>query len=61
MTCFLEYEADRVIVHDLIHLCKPEGWELRESSYPKLRLSARAVTAALAAAGLAIEADLVAA
>jgi hypothetical protein len=38
MTCFLEYNADIVMVHDLIHVREGESWKLLKSSYPKLRL-----------------------
>jgi SAM-dependent methyltransferase len=39
MTCFLEYEPETVIVHDLIHVREGEGWTLHKSAYRKLRLS----------------------
>lgn len=38
MTCFLEYRADTVVVHDLVHVRGGAGWSLQKSSYPKLRL-----------------------
>ncbi|WP_225839567.1 class I SAM-dependent methyltransferase [Streptomyces sp. NK08204] len=40
LTCFLDYtDDDTVQVHDLLHLRGADGgWELRTSSYPKLRL-----------------------
>lgn len=38
MTCFLEYEPEVVIVHDLIHVREGEGWKLHKSAYRKLRL-----------------------
>lgn len=38
LTCFLEYGEETVTVHDLLHERSPEGWALRVSSYPKLRL-----------------------
>lgn len=49
MTCFLEYGPETVLVHDLIHIQDGEGWTLRKSCYPKLRLGTRWVTAELAA------------
>lgn len=57
MTCFLEYTSeDVVIVHDLIHRREADGrWTLLRSSYPKLRLPASWVVAALEGAGLALE------
>lgn len=39
MMCFLEYEPDTVVVHDLIHVRQGEGWELTKSAYRKLRLT----------------------
>src|SRR5260370_27929100 len=39
MMCFLEYEPETVIVHDLIYVRQGDGWDLRKSSYRKLRLS----------------------
>jgi len=38
MTCFLEYEPEAVVVHDLIHVRGPEGWTLHKGCYRKLRL-----------------------
>jgi SAM-dependent methyltransferase len=39
LTCFLEYDADRVTVHDLLHEKAAQGgWRQRLSSYVKLRL-----------------------
>ena len=39
LTCFLEYQETTVMVHDLLHERSENGWTLRVSSYPKLRLS----------------------
>ncbi len=39
MTCFLEYEPQTVIVHDLIYVRAGETWKLHKSAYRKLRLS----------------------
>lgn len=39
LTCFLEYEAEAVIVHDILHRRTREGWQARVSHYRKLRLS----------------------
>jgi SAM-dependent methyltransferase len=55
MTCFLEYEPQAVVVHDLIHIRKGERWELRKSGYRKLRLSVDWVCAGLSASGFAIK------
>lgn len=55
MTCFLEYEASTVKVHDLIWVRQPEGWRLRKGMYRKLRLAPARVAARLRAAGFAVE------
>lgn len=39
LTCFLEYEARTVLVHDILHESTPDGWKTRVSHYRKLRLS----------------------
>lgn len=39
LTCFLQYEAERVLVHDILHERTADGWQTRVSHYPKLRLS----------------------
>jgi SAM-dependent methyltransferase len=54
MTCFLEYEPDTVIVHDLIYIRHGEGWDLRKSCYRKLRLSVSWVFSQLEAQGFAV-------
>lgn len=39
LTCFLEYEPDSVVVHDLLYSRRPEGgWAFQSSCYRKLRL-----------------------
>ena len=40
LTCFLEYEEDTVVVHDILHERAGDAWETRVSSYRKLRLAA---------------------
>jgi SAM-dependent methyltransferase len=37
-TCFIEYETERVIVHDVVHTKTDSGWQTQVSAYPKLRL-----------------------
>jgi 2-polyprenyl-3-methyl-5-hydroxy-6-metoxy-1,4-benzoquinol methylase len=39
LTCFLEYEEEAVLVHDILHERTSEGWQTRVSHYRKLRLS----------------------
>lgn len=38
-SCFLEYEGDHVRVYDVIHRRTPQGWDMRVSSYKKLRIA----------------------
>ena len=52
MTCFLEYEPDAVLVHDLIHLREGTGWRLTTGAYRKLRLAPNWVEAQLRSGGL---------
>jgi len=54
MTCFLEYEPETVIVHDLLYVRQEERWDLLKSSYRKLRLSLDWVCKQLDAHGLAL-------
>ena len=39
LTCFLEYEQEAVLVHDILHERTSDGWQTRVSHYRKLRLS----------------------
>ena len=38
-SCFLEYEGDHVRVYDVIHSRGEKGWDMRVSSYKKLRIA----------------------
>jgi 2-polyprenyl-3-methyl-5-hydroxy-6-metoxy-1,4-benzoquinol methylase len=38
LTCFLEYEREFVIVHDILHERAADSWQTRVSHYRKLRL-----------------------
>jgi len=38
LICFLEYEAEAVLVHDILHERTSDGWQTRVSHYRKLRL-----------------------
>jgi len=51
LTCFLEYEEDTVVVHDILHERAGDAWETRVSSYRKLRLAPDRVIASLETAG----------
>ena len=57
MVCFLEYEPQTVVVHDLIHSRTADGWDLRKSSYRKLRIAAEEVVQQLRALGFEIGAN----
>jgi len=54
MTCFLEYEPETVLVHDLVHVRQGEDWVFSKSSHRKLRLAPDWVAAALEARGFSI-------
>jgi SAM-dependent methyltransferase len=47
LTCFLEYADTTVRVHDLLHERAAGGWQLRVSSYPKLRLAPQSIVESL--------------
>jgi hypothetical protein len=55
MLCVLDFdEPETVTVTDLIYRREAAGWELRKSSYPKLRLAPGWIRDQLEAAGLEI-------
>jgi SAM-dependent methyltransferase len=54
LTCFLEYGADRVTVHDLLHEKEQGRWRQRVSSYIKLRLPPERVVERLTQLGLVV-------
>lgn len=56
-TCFLEEAPEHVVVHDVIHERRAEGWSTKVSSYEKLRLSPDTVVQAAASAGLRCRID----
>jgi SAM-dependent methyltransferase len=58
LTCFLEYQQVIVTVHDLLHQRQDGVWQLRVSSYPKLRLAPEWVAAKLIEHGLKVSRDL---
>jgi SAM-dependent methyltransferase len=58
MTCFLEYSPGYVTVHDILQEREGgSGWQLRVSTYRKLRLSPAWVGAALEARGLSVRVE----
>jgi 2-polyprenyl-3-methyl-5-hydroxy-6-metoxy-1,4-benzoquinol methylase len=54
LTCYLEYSADHVTVHDVLHERSGPTWQLRVSAYQKLRLSPTWVADALGGVGLSV-------
>jgi SAM-dependent methyltransferase len=53
-TCFLEYEPETVLIHDILHQRTPEGWQTRVSHYRKLRLSPEHLIASLRSRGFTV-------
>lgn len=51
LTCFLEYESDSVLVHDILHQRAPDGWQTQVSHYRKLRLSPEYLVAKFQSSG----------
>jgi len=51
LTCFLEYEEDNVVVHDILHERQGDEWETKVSSYRKLRLTPDRVISSLESFG----------
>jgi len=51
LTCFLEYEEDNVVVHDILHERQGDAWETKVSSYRKLRLTPDRVISSLESFG----------
>ncbi len=54
LTCFLEYEPDAVVVHDIIHERTPDGWQTKISHYSKLRLAPEHLAGTLEANGFRV-------
>lgn len=50
-TCFLEYSAKTVMVHDILNERTSDGWQTKISSYPKLRVAPDALLAELTEIG----------
>lgn len=51
-TCFLEYFADRVMVHDIVHEKSDGKWKQKISAYPKLRVNEEGIRNLMVSAGL---------
>jgi 2-polyprenyl-3-methyl-5-hydroxy-6-metoxy-1,4-benzoquinol methylase len=58
LTCFLEYEPEVVLVHDILHQRTPEGWQTRVSHYRKLRLSPEQLIASLECRGFNVRREV---
>jgi SAM-dependent methyltransferase len=54
-SCILEYEEKTAIVHDFVHFRYGNVWQLRRSSYRKLRLSHEWVIGRLEACGFSVQ------
>jgi SAM-dependent methyltransferase len=57
LTCFLEYQDEQVVVHDLLHENENGRWRQVVSSYPKLRLAPAWVMAKLGELGFSVTRD----
>ena len=57
LSCFLEYAAEHVNVHDVLHEKHAGAWQMRVSAYRKLRLSPDRIGEALGAHGLVVNVD----
>ena len=57
LTCFLEYAADHVDVHDILHERQGEAWQLRVSTYRKLRLDPHWISASLRDRGFSVRTE----
>jgi SAM-dependent methyltransferase len=58
LTCLLEYSDLTVLVNDVLHERVGGIWNLRVSSYPKLRLAPESVARSLAARGLVVRLEV---
>lgn len=54
LTCFLEYGTEKVTVYDILHELENGKWQMKVSSYNKIRLSAEGAEKMINAAGLRI-------
>jgi 2-polyprenyl-3-methyl-5-hydroxy-6-metoxy-1,4-benzoquinol methylase len=54
LTCFLEFEAEAVLVHDILQQRTAQGWQTRVSHYRKLRLSPENLIASLQSRGFSV-------
>jgi hypothetical protein len=54
LTCFLESESDKVTINDIIHEFDGNKWNMKISSYKKLRISNEMITDILKNSGLEV-------
>ena len=54
LACFLEYAADHVDVHDLLHERNGDSWQLRIGTYRKIRLDPQWVSESLRERGFSV-------
>jgi hypothetical protein len=57
LTCFLEYAAEHIEVHDMLHERSGGAWTLRLSTYRKLRLDPQWVLSALRERGFTVRSE----
>jgi SAM-dependent methyltransferase len=57
LTCFLEYAADHVDVHDMLHERDGDGWRLRVSTYRKLKLDPQWISASFRDRGFSVRTE----
>jgi predicted TPR repeat methyltransferase len=57
LTCFLEYATEHVDVHDMLHERNGDTWQLRVSTYRKLRLDPQWISASLRDRGFAVRVE----
>lgn len=55
LTCFLDYQADHVLVHDLLYERREGQWMSSVSAYPKLRLAPGWLCSVLESCGLSVQ------
>lgn len=53
-TCFLDYRAETVLVHDIVHTWTDSRWQMAVSAYPKLRLHPEQLVAMAKSYGLSL-------
>lgn len=54
-TCFLEYEGERIQIHDLIYVKEGHRWQFKKSYYYKIRLFFEWTIEALKLTGLTMD------